>query len=121
MIPLRLHPGSSRRSIWRQRGGNPEESTMNGKSLLLGVALGMFALAPAAAPAQSVGQDLKNAGHSTADASKKVADKTANGTKTAAKDTGHGTKVAANKTAQGTKTVAHKTTEGTKTVAHDTA
>ena len=73
---------------------------MKAKNLFLAVALGMFAVAPAAALAQSVGQDMKNAGHDTADASKKVAHKTEEGTKTAAKDTGHGTKVAATKTAQ---------------------
>jgi hypothetical protein len=57
-----------------------------------------------------VGQDLKNAGHSTADA-----------TRTAAHDTAHGTKVAAHHTAHTTKHVYHKTAHGTKVAARDTA
>src|SRR6185437_1944821 len=121
-MPSKLHPRYPRRSIVRQReadlGG---KRTMKAKSLFLAVALGMFALAPVAALAQSVGQDMKTAGNATADASKKVANKTAQGTKPVAKETEHGTKVAANKTAEGTKTAYKKTEKGTKTVAHDTA
>jgi hypothetical protein len=133
ILPSKLHRRYRGRSIVRQReadlGG---KSTMKAKILFPAVALALFAMGPVAALSQSVGQDMKNAGHDTADASKKVAHKTEQGTKTAAKDTEHGTKVAAHKTAEGTKTVAHdtehgatvathKTEQGTKTVAHDTA
>jgi cytoskeletal protein RodZ len=124
------HP---QRSIVRQKTRRSgRTNSMKARNFFLAAAMGMFACAPASVLAQSVGQDMKNAGHDTADASKKVANKTATGTKTAVKDTGHGTKVAADKTAAGTKTVAHdtahgtsvaahKTEQGTKTVAHDTA
>jgi hypothetical protein len=108
-------------SIQRQRKRTLEESMTKAKNLFLGIALGMFALAPAAALSQTVGQDMKDAGHDTADASKKVAHGTAKGTKTVAHDTAHGTKVAADKTAEGTKTAAHDTAHGTKVVAHKTA
>jgi len=52
-----------------------------------------------------VGQDLKNAGHDTADA-----------TKTAAHDTAHTTKHIAHRTAHTTKRAAHKTATGTRNV-----
>jgi hypothetical protein len=83
---------------------------MKAKNLFLGTALSLFACAPAGMHAQTVGQDMKDAGH-----------KTAQGTKTAAKDTEHGTDVAAHKTAEGTRTVAHDTAHGTKVAAHKTA
>lgn len=70
---------------------------------ILGVALSTAAYAQ---PFQ-VGQDLKDAGHNTADA-----------TKTAAHDTAHGTRVAAHKTAHVTRKAYHKTAHGTKHVVH---
>lgn len=77
-----------------------------------------FVVSAASLHAQ-IGQDLKNAGHDTADATKTAAHKTANGTKkvyhktahgtkTAAKDTGHATKVTAGKTAYNTRKVGDK-------------
>ena len=66
------------------------------------------------AAAQTVGQDMKDAGHDTAHATKTVAHKTAHGTKVAAKDTGHGTKVAAKDTAHGAKVGAKDTAHGRK-------
>ncbi len=56
---------------------------------------GRVAFAWGLAQAQTVGQDMKDAGHDTAHASKTVAHKTVHGTKVAAHDTEHGTKVAA--------------------------
>jgi hypothetical protein len=68
-----------------------------------------------------VGQDLKNAGHDTADAGRTVGHDTAHGTKVAARDTEHGTKVAARDTEHGTKVAAHKTAHVTRKAAHKTA
>ena len=85
------------------------------KLIFLGMALATL-LSLGSANAQTVGQDLKGAGHDTADASKTVAHKTAHGTKVAARDTAHGTKVGAEKTAHATKTGYHKTASGTKKV-----
>jgi hypothetical protein len=76
------------------------------------------------AQAQTVGQDMHDAGHDTAHASKTVhgtkvaAHDTEHGTKVAAHDTEHGTKVAAHKTADVSKEGYHKTVHGTKKVAH---
>ena len=47
------------------------------------------------AQAQTVGQDMKDAGHDTAHASKTVGHKTVHGTKVATRKTEHGTDVAA--------------------------
>lgn len=113
--------GQPSRSILRLRDGNLEGSTMKLKSLFLASALGMFALAPTCGLAQTVGQDMKSAGHDTADASKKVGHKTERGTKTAARDTEHGTAVAAHKTEDGAKTVGRDTKHGTEVAAHKTA
>jgi hypothetical protein len=66
--------------------------------------------------AQTVGQDMHDAGHDTAHATKTVAHKTVHGTKVATRDTEHGTKVVAHKTARVTKEGYHKTTRGTKHV-----
>jgi hypothetical protein len=74
-----------------------------------------------AQPLQTVGSDLKGAGHDTADASKKVAHKTASGTKTGYHKTVHGTKVVTHKTVEGTKIGADKTADVSKTVGKDTA
>jgi len=85
----------------------------------MGVAL-TAALAVGVAQAQ-VKQDVKEAGHDTADATKTVAHKTAKGTKTAAKATAHGTEKVADKTVEGTKTAAKATAHGTKVAADKTA
>lgn len=77
----------------------------NLSSITLAAALTLSASAFA-----QVGQDLKNAGHDTADA-----------TKTAAHDTAHGTKKVYHKTANGTKTAAHDTAHATKVTAGKTA
>jgi hypothetical protein len=90
------------------------------KMLQLGVGA-VLALSFGWAQAQTVGQDMKDAGHDTAHASKTVAHKTAHGTKVAAKDTAHGTKVAAKDTAHGTKVAAKDTAHGTKVGADKTA
>lgn len=66
--------------------------------------------------AQTVGQDMKDAGHHTAHASRTVAHKTVHGTRVATRDTEHGTRVAAHKTARVSKEGYHKTTRGTKHV-----
>jgi hypothetical protein len=70
------------------------------------------------AQAQTVGQDMHDAGHDTAHASKTVAHKTVHGTKVAARDTKHGTEVGYHKTVHVTKKGYHKTVRGTKKVAH---
>lgn len=88
-------------------------TTIAGVAFAVALSLGVSYAQPL-----QVGQDLKNAGHDTADASKTVAHDTAHGTKVAAKDTEHGTKVAAHKTAHVTRKVAHKTAHGTRKVAH---
>ena len=77
-----------------------------------------FSLGVAQAQPPQVGQDMKNAGHDTANAGKTVGHDTAHGTKVAAHDTAHGTKVAAHKTSHVAKRGAHKTAHGTRTVAH---
>jgi hypothetical protein len=87
---------------------------------IAGVAL-TAALSLGLAQAQTVGQDLKDAGHDTAHATKSVAHDTAHGTKVAARDTEHGTKVAAHDTAHGTRVATHKTVRVTKKGAHKTA
>ena len=46
---------------------------MKARNLFLAAAMGMFACAPASVLAQSVGQDMKNAGHDTADAGRAIA------------------------------------------------
>ncbi|SEG38066.1 hypothetical protein SAMN05421819_2792 [Bryocella elongata] len=71
--------------------------------------------------AQTAGQDIKNAGHDTADASKQVAHKTAHGTKKVYHKTKHATKVAAHKTGEGVDTAAHDTKYGTEVAAKKTA
>jgi hypothetical protein len=119
--------GPSPAAIYPRLAGTPPmyrslqdmESSMK-KLIVSGMALaGMLSLG--AAQAQTVGQDMKDAGHDTAHASKTVAHKTVHGTKVAAHDTEHGTKVAAHDTAHGTKVAAHDTEHGTKVAAHKTA
>ena len=68
------------------------------------------------AQAQTVGQDLHDAGHDTAHATKTVAHRTAQGTRVATRDTVHETKRGAHKTAYETKRGYHKTARGTKRV-----
>jgi hypothetical protein len=68
--------------------------------------------------AQTVGQDMHDAGHDTAHASRTVAHKTVRGTKVATRDTEHGTRVAAHKTANVSREGYHKTANGTKHVVH---
>lgn len=70
--------------------------------------------------AQTVGQDMKDAGHDTAHATRTVGHDTAHDTRVAARNTAHGTKVAAKDTVHGTKVVAKDTAHGTKVVARDT-
>jgi hypothetical protein len=92
-----------------------EEKSMK-KVWMAGVLVGagfLFSVAQA-----QVKQDMKNAGHDTAEATKVAAHDTAHGTKVAARDTEHGTKVAAHDTAHETRHVAHKTAHGTRKVAH---
>jgi len=60
-----------------------------------------------AAQAQ-IGQDLKNAGHDTADATKTAGHKTAQTTKHVAHSTAHTTSRAAKKTATGTRNVGRR-------------
>lgn len=71
--------------------------------------------------AQTAGQDMKDAGHDTADASRTVAHKTAHGTKKVYHKTTHTTKVAAHKTARGTETAAHVTKRDTEIASKKTA
>lgn len=66
--------------------------------------------------AQTAKQDMKDAGHDTADATKKVAHKTAHGTKKVAHKTADGTKTAAHETKRGTEIAAKKTATGTRNV-----
>jgi cytoskeletal protein RodZ len=86
---------------------------------------GVLALGATQMQAQ-VGQDLKNAGHDTADATKTGAHDVAHGTKTATNHTVHRTKIiahatkrdtvkGADKTADVSKEGYHKTVNGTKT------
>lgn len=71
--------------------------------------------------AQTAGQDMKDAGHDTAHATKKVAHETAHGTKKVYHKSVHGTKAAAHKTAEGTETAGHETKRGTEIAAKKTA
>jgi hypothetical protein len=91
------------------------------KKILLSGGAVVLALSFGAAHAQTVGQDMKDAGHDTAHATKTVAHKTAHGTSVAAHKTAHGTKVAAKDTAHGTKVAAKDTAHGTKVGADKTA
>lgn len=68
------------------------------------------------AQAQTVGQDMHDAGHDTAHATKTVAHKTAHGARVATRDTVNGTERGAHKTAYETKRGYHKTARGTKRV-----
>jgi hypothetical protein len=112
------HPNldSLRHSIghWKYK----EMRTMK-KLMFTGFAFGAL-LSLAAAQAQTAGQDMKDAGHDTAHATKTVTHKTVHGTKVAAHDTAHGTKVAAHDTEQGTKVAARDTAHGTKVGADKT-
>lgn len=56
------------------------------------------------ATAQTAGQDMKNAGHDTANATKKTAHKVKRGTKKGVHKVAHGTKKGANKVEQKTDT-----------------
>jgi hypothetical protein len=60
------------------------------------------------AQAQTVGQDMHDAGHDTAHASKTVAHKTAHGTKVGYHKTVHATRKGYHKTERRTKKVVHK-------------
>lgn len=82
--------------------------------------------------AQTAKQDMKDAGHDTAQATKNTGhaigkgtekgyDKTKEGTTNAAKATGRGTKKAAVKTKDATVDAADATAHGTKVAAHKTA
>ena len=89
------------------------------------LALATVMTAPAQAAAQTsdkptVGQDLKGAGHDTADASKTVAHKTASGTRTATHKTVRGTRTVAGKTKTGTVKAADKTADVSKEGYHKT-
>ena len=90
---------------------------MNMKHIATGMALAAV-MSFSAAQAQTVGQDLHDAGHDTAHATKTVAHRTAHGTKVAADDTVNGTKEGAHKTSRATRRGYHKTVRGTKRVAH---
>ena len=68
--------------------------------------------------AQTVGQDMKDAGHDTAHATKTVGHDTVHGTKVATSDTVHGTKVASRGTVHGTRKGYHKTTVATRKTVH---
>jgi hypothetical protein len=65
--------------------------------------------------AQTVGQDLKNAGHDTAHATSRAAHNTAHATSHAAHHVGHATSHAARKTTTGTRNVGRRV-EGKPTV-----
>ena len=90
---------------------------MKTKLIFTGMALAAL-LSFSAGQAQTVGQDMHDAGHDTAHATKTVAHRTAHGTKVAAHDTVAETKEGAHKTANGTRRGYHKTVRGTKRVAH---
>jgi len=66
-------------------------------------------------------QDMKNTGHSTADAGRTVGHDTAHGTKKVYRKTSNGTKKVYHKTAHGTSVGAHDTGHGAKVLGHDTA
>lgn len=88
------------------------------KKLMVSVVVLTGMLSLGIGQAQTVGQDIHDAGHDTAHASKTVAHKTVHGTKDAARDTEHGTQVGYHKTVHVTKKGYHKTVRGTKKVAH---
>ena len=77
--------------------------------LFLPAALALFAFAPATVPAQSVGQDMKNAGSATKDAAKDAGKGVGHATKTTAKKVGTTTKHTVHK---GSQKVANKTSDG---------
>jgi hypothetical protein len=87
---------------------------------LLTTALCVGMAAPAAL-AQTAGQDMKDAGHETKNATKDVGHGVAKGTKKAYHKTEHGTEKAYDKTKEGTEKGYHKTAQGTKKVVHGTA
>jgi hypothetical protein len=111
---------------------------MSFAAVVLGVAVSAGSLV-----AQTIGQDMKAAGHDTVHATKKTghviakgtetgydktkegtvkaAHATAHGTKVAAKDTAHGTEKGYGKTKEGTEKAAHATAHGTRVAAHKTA
>jgi hypothetical protein len=70
--------------------------------------------------AQTVGQDMHDAGQDTAHATRTVAHKTVRGTKVATRDTEHGTRVAARDTEHGTRVAAHKTADVSREGYHKT-
>lgn len=95
-------------------------------ALAMGVVLSAVSLV-----AQTAKQDMKEAGHDTAQATRNTGhaiakgtekgyDKTKEGTVKAAHATAHGTKVAARKTKNGTVEAAHATAHGTKVAARKT-
>jgi capsid protein len=67
------------------------------KKLLQQFVVLAFAFLAISAGAQTAGQDMKNAGHDTADATKQTAHKTAHATKKGAHKAAHATKKGANK------------------------
>jgi hypothetical protein len=75
----------------------------------------------AAMGAQTAGQDMKDAGHATANATKDAGHGIAKGTKTGYDKTKEGTVKATHATVHGTKTGYDKTKEGTVKAAHATA
>jgi hypothetical protein len=78
-------------------------------SLIFAIALSAVPVTVRAGVPQTAGQDIKNAGTDTKDA-----------TKSAGKGIGKGTKTGYNKTKSGTKKVYHKTASGTKKAVHKT-
>lgn len=72
------------------------------KRLLQQLVLIPFALLALAAGAQTAGQDIKNAGHDTADATKQTAHKTVRATKKGTHKAASATKKGANKVEQKT-------------------
>jgi uncharacterized protein HemX len=79
------------------------------------VLAGVVALGTSMLSAQ-VKQDMKNAGHDTADATKTAAHDTAHGTKKVAHHTVHRTKIIAHATKRDTEKGAEKTATGTRNV-----
>jgi hypothetical protein len=94
----------------------PTEKSLMKISMIAGIVLST-SMVLGTAHAQ-VGQDLKDAGHNTANASRAAGHDVSHGTKVATHKTVHGTKVAAHKTDYETKKGYHKTVHGTKHVAH---
>ncbi len=79
-----------------------------------GIALALaFSVGVAQAEPRQVGQDMKGAGHDTADAGKTVGHDTAHVTKKGYHKTKHYTKKGYHKTVNGTKTGYDKTKDGT--------